>query len=616
MALETLLQEHNFDLLENRNLIDHKTSVSHLDKAAIRQALFTGRVLIKAWAKSLELEERKIKGQLFIDQLMSRYWGYHFDGTIKLKTFGRSKTDTKIDRTAIALANSLALTASIIDVTEACFHIGVFYTLLLSDNERSEKGAFYTPPNLVDTLYSRIHQKGVDLSTKHVLDPACGSGIFLVSLCSKISTKCRTVKESANLINHVERNVRGWEIDSYAAWLAQTFIAVSLKDHLLKVKRNLNTVIEVGDSLDISLKNKTLFDLVIGNPPYGKVKLNPILRKNFSRSLYGHANLYGIFMDIALSKTRVDGFIAYVTPTSYLAGEYFKALRALYSNNTTPINFDFVKARKGIFEDVLQETVLSLFQRRKTKVDSFYTVYEVESFVNSNNEYQTSNTLLGSYRNIGISSNPWILPRRESQTKVVSGIVSNNQRLADWGYEINTGQLVWNRHKKQLRNSAGPNCYSLVWAESILANGSFVLKATKKNHTPFIEVSQKDQYLITKNQCLLVQRTTSKEQDKRLIAALLPNNLSRKGVVVENHINIIKPVKPKVSLQVLSHFLNSRIVDEIFRCLSGSVAVSAYELESIPLPHYSELKTLNSLVSKKASIKKIEKEIKKLYNFK
>ncbi|PBQ32732.1 SAM-dependent methyltransferase [Sphingobacteriaceae bacterium] len=616
MALEALLQDYNFDLLENKNLVESKAVLSHLDKASIRQALFTGRVLIKAWAKSLDSSERKIKGQLFIDQLISRYWTYHFNSSVKLKKFNTSKTDLEIDRTATALANSLALSASVIDVTEACFHIGVFYTLLLSDTERSEKGAFYTPPNLVETIYSRIQHGGFDLHNKNVLDPACGSGIFLVFLCSRLSSECKSVKDATKLVNHVEKNIRGWEIDPYAAWLAQTFIAISLKDQLVRIKRNLNSVVEVGDSLEISLEHNTLYDLVIGNPPYGKIKLNPILRKNFSRSLYGHANLYGIFMDIALSKTRVDGLIAFVTPTSYLAGEYFKVLRELYSNNTIPINFDFVKSRKGIFEDVLQETVLSLFQRRKPKSESFYSVNEVESFVNDKNEYQTSNTLLGRFKNIGINSNPWILPRRESQKTIVSSISNNSQRLADWGYEINTGQLVWNRHKKQLRNSSGKNCYSLVWAESIMPNGSFLLKATKTNHTPFIEVHNKDQYLITRTQCLLVQRTTSKEQDKRLIAALLPNALARNGVVVENHINIIKPVNPKVSLQVLSFFLNSRIVDEIFRCLSGSVAVSAYELESIPLPKYSELATLNKLISKKAPVVKIEKEINRLYNFK
>lgn len=41
------------------------------------------------------------------------------------------------------------------------------------------------------------------------------------------------------------------------------------------------------------------FDLVIGYPPYGRIALSAALRPRFRRSLYGHANLYGIFTDLA-----------------------------------------------------------------------------------------------------------------------------------------------------------------------------------------------------------------------------------------------------------------------------------------------------------------------------
>ncbi|MQT61498.1 N-6 DNA methylase, partial [Pseudomonas sp. FSL R10-0399] len=69
---------------------------------------------------------------------------------------------------------------------------------------------------------------------------------------------------------------------------------------------------------------KDRFDLVIGNPPYGRAKLDAETRERYKRSLYGHANLYGLFTDLALRHTKPGGVIAYVTPTSFLAGVYFK----------------------------------------------------------------------------------------------------------------------------------------------------------------------------------------------------------------------------------------------------------------------------------------------------
>jgi adenine-specific DNA-methyltransferase len=68
------------------------------------------------------------------------------------------------------------------------------------------------------------------------------------------------------------------------------------------------------------------FDLVVGNPPYGRIGLDPPHRARFRRSLYGHANLYGVFTDLGLRHTRPGGVLAYVTPTSFLAGSYYQNL--------------------------------------------------------------------------------------------------------------------------------------------------------------------------------------------------------------------------------------------------------------------------------------------------
>ena len=54
---------------------------------------------------------------------------------------------------------------------------------------------------------------------------------------------------------------------------------------------------------------------------------------------------------------------------------------------------------------------------------------------------------------------------------------------------------------------------------------------------------------------------------------------------------------PKVSQKALTLILNSQTVDRIFRCLSGSVAVSATELQAIPLPPVDNLKELEEIAA-------------------
>jgi adenine-specific DNA-methyltransferase len=190
-------------------------------------------------------------------------------------------------------------------------------------------------------------------------------------------------------------------------------------------------------------------------------------------------------------------------------------------------------------------------------------------------------------------------------------------RLKDYGYEVSTGPLVWNRHKKQIVSRPGAGVLPLIWAECVTTDGAFVFRAAKKNHEPFFCPSKGDEWLISRKPCVLLQRTTAKEQNRRLIAAELPAEfLAEHGaVVIENHLNMIRPVTPTpmASCKVLSAFLNTEIVDRAFRCLSGSVAVSAYELRALPLPSPHSLREISELMESGADRAQFEMAAARLY---
>jgi adenine-specific DNA-methyltransferase len=101
-----------------------------------------------------------------------------------------------------------------------------------------------------------------------------------------------------------------------------------------------------------------------------------------------------------------------------------------------------------------------------------------------------------------------------------------------------------------------------------------------------------------------------------LIAAELPGEFVQKhsGVVVENHLNMVRAtVKAKVPPSVNAALFNSRVVDEVFRCMNGSVAVSAFELRALPLPDIAQLKALERLVARGADRALIDEECSRLY---
>jgi adenine-specific DNA-methyltransferase len=150
----------------------------------------------------------------------------------------------------------------------------------------------------------------------------------------------------------------------------------------------------------------------------------------------------------------------------------------------------------------------------------------------------------------------------------------------------------------------------------VSADGKFAFRAEKRNHAPYFKIERADAWLLVKEACVLVQRTTAKEQARRLIAAELPADFIAQhgGVVVENHLNMVRPTaSPAVSPATVATVLNSRIVDQLFRCINGSVAVSAFEMEAIPLPSPAAMRGIEKLVERGACSAEIEVELARLY---
>jgi adenine-specific DNA-methyltransferase len=493
---------------------------------------------------------------------------------------------TPISETADIAVSDYANACATLGWAEAFFEIGELYTTLLPSDYRTRHGIYYTPPPLVARLLDLLESRGVDWATARVLDPACGGAAFAAYVAQRMLSATAHLSPEDRLRDLSERLV-GFDIDPFAAWLSSVLLDVVCLPVLLSANRRIDSIIRLADTLAIRPDELGLFDVVVGNPPYGKLTLSDEQRARFKRSLFGHANVYGVFTDLAVSLTKPGGLIAFVTPTSFLGGEYFKNLRSLLEAEAPPEYASFVSDRDGVFSDVLQETMLTVY-RRRTKRAPKRTALVVES-VELNADGAIRLAPLGSLPTRKNSSGaPWILPRTRTQISLVRHLARMPARLADYGFRVSTGQLVWNRHKEQFRDGPGDDHYPVLWAECITSDGNFIFRAESRNHRPYIKLEQGQDFLVNQEPCVLVQRTTSKEQSRRLIAATVPNSFvgEHAGFVIENHVNMVVAHGNSAStpLWLVTRLLNSQIVDQVFRCISGSVAVSAYEMESVPLP--------------------------------
>lgn len=498
----------------------------------------------------------------------------------------------------------------------AFYEIGELHTALLPADFRTRHGIYYTPPELVAHLLDLVTAEGTDWSTARVLDPACGGAAFLAYLAERMLSHTRHLPAGQRL-DDLEARLVGFEIDPFSAWLSAVLVDVVALPVITAAGRRLAPLIRTADTLAANPAEIGSFDLVIGNPPYGKIRLDGVTREKFGRSLYGHANLYGLFTDTAVRLCRPGGLIGFVTPTSFLGGEYFKNLRKFLKTEAPLIGASFIRDREGMFSDVLQETMLATFRRSTPKSKRTATSAAVE-LIHPLETGTLHAESAGTYKLGTNEEEPWLLPRARSQVKLVKSLNRMNTRLADYGYRVATGQLVWNRHKPQLRSGAGRNCFPIIWAEAIQPDGSFSFRAENRNHLPFLQVEDGQDFLLNFEPCVLVQRTTSKEQARRLVAAAIPNDfiVEHPGFVVENHVNMIVPTvaSPSVSLGALARLLNCGVVDEAFRCISGSVAVSAFELESLPLPEPAALLTAIGKRWARLSAATFEAAVESLYH--
>ncbi len=472
--------------------------------------------------------------------------------------------------------------------------IGAQYVAALSAETRSRHGRHYTPTDLAAELWSMARlslgqrRPGLPLPGL-IFDPACGGGALLLPpLRQHLSAQANA--DARLTLAGLPRFIQGVDADPSAVWITNVVLASELLPLLARIpearRRPLPLLAGVGDGLtDVPRQARA----VVMNPPYGRVRLDEAERSRWNRYLYGHANLYSLFLAAGLESLDSDGVLAALVPTSFLAGRYFASLRSELAEQAPLREVTFVEERGGVFAGVLQETCLAVFARRRSR----------RTAISSANGRVAAVAKVASPRGDG----PWVLPRRADDAHVAAAGMAMPNTLGSAGFRVSTGPLVWNRRRSDLDGVCGRESAMVVWAADL--DGGRLHRDSARDDFRWLRLCGSDpSVLLLREAAVLVQRTTAPEQTHRIVCAeLTPRRLREWGgaVVVENHVNVIRPIgtaEQALSLSALAAVLSTRTIDRLARCISGSVALSAYELESLPLPDEATLKTWESLRGK------------------
>lgn len=173
---------------------------------------------------------------------------------------------------------------------------------------KKRTGTYYTPPALVEFILNQKLPIGKTEKEydKKILDPSCGSGIFLVESFKRLVKRYENHhRERLTDFNQLKKlltdNIFGIEIHSQAIKVAAFSLYLALVDKLdpktlwQEKKHRLPNLINNPADKSIKEQGKNLFcrdtiednkevesiefDLVVGNPPFGTTELSDSIRK-------------------------------------------------------------------------------------------------------------------------------------------------------------------------------------------------------------------------------------------------------------------------------------------------------------------------------------------------
>ncbi len=292
--------------------------------------------------------------------------------------------------------------------------------------KRKEQGIYYTPKYIVDYIVANALgpvldkcQSINDLQKIKILDPACGSGSFLVAAMNFLIKKYEEfgAKPDGYLkIQILENNIYGVDLDQQAVELARLNLLLNTFDSQTKLP-NLGHNIECGNSL-ISGTDEELekyfgknyrdknpfnwqeefpevfkqggFDCVIGNPPYVGARELAQDDKIFFEKKYLTAkeqyDLYILFIEKSLGILKAAGFLSFITPNKFLITKYGLELRKVILENSILSAFQDYSGF-NVFPDASVYPVvivLNKIKNSKLKVVGDYNLLETFGFTKKN----------------------------------------------------------------------------------------------------------------------------------------------------------------------------------------------------------------------------------------
>lgn len=249
------------------------------------------------------------------------------------------------------------------------------YQYYYSESEKQIKNAiFYSPDWIVEYIVSQSldfflkYNTNVELKNIKILDPACGTGNFLLGVVDYLYKKYVLMGKYSKeeIITIILKQIWGCDIDKNALNICKINIEMKFKK-LTGVEVDLNKIQIYNEDFLLSF-NKKEFHIIVGNPPYlENRKINKYYNKeNYKerfQSAKGRFDLFSLFIEKALNINKYGGLIGYIIPSSLMYNNNFEEIRKLILAKGHIL--EIIYLGEGVFGDIGMPMMIVIIQNRK-----------------------------------------------------------------------------------------------------------------------------------------------------------------------------------------------------------------------------------------------------------
>lgn len=420
--------------------------------------------------------------------------------------------------------------------------LGLLYISCQNLKDRKATGSYYTPTSVVKKLVGNLDiHRGDEV---RILDPCCGTGNFLLQLPDGIPPE----------------NIFGNDTDSISIYLTRINLALKYRFQETEVLYHNFTIQDYLLDYD-----KTAFDFVIGNPPWGFL-FTPEQRKSLDREYCTckgkNPESYDLFIEKAIKSVKQNGIVSFILPEAILNVKSHFPIRSALTDSGS---IEYLEYLGNVFHGVQCPCIILQFSKTQRAMSCIGMKVTIpgETFT-----IQTKRKINPEHFSFALNDAQYQVLEKLESLKHVEFL----EKKAIFALGIVTGD-----NKKYITSEKKTD-------NELVLKGSDLLKYrfTPSNH--YIEF-RPDAFQ-------QVAPTEYYRAEEKLLYRFICNQLvfayDNKQTLSLNSCNILIPQIEGMNCKYIMAVLNSRISQFFFQKKFYSVKVLRTHIEKIPIPNASE----------------------------